>query len=119
MRNWSIAALLICLLGLVALLLGPWLLLGAVAFAVGLIMPTSKPGGMFWAGLLGGAALYGVTASYFDLTGGELPTLIAELFGLGSGLILGAVVALVGGLTAGLPALLGAYLRATFTPPRT
>ena len=119
MRTLGTATLLILALGFVAALVAPWWGLAAVAFAVGLATRLAVPGRIFWAGLLGGGLLWGLSAAYFDLSGGALPARIADLFGLGSGLVLGLTVALVGGLTAGLAGLIGAYLRATIQPVQT
>lgn len=112
MKTLLAAAALIFVLGVVGMALGPWYLLPAVSFAVGAALRTRTPGAMFGAGLVAGAALWAGGALWYGLSAGELPALVAELFGVGSALTLGAVVALAGGLTAGLFALLGAYSRA-------
>jgi len=116
MRTWVQASLAILVLGLIGLILGPWWTLAVVAFLVGVSVRFAVPGRSFWIGMVTGFVLWGGAAAWFDLTGGSLPTMIAELFGLGTGLVLGVVIALFGGLTAGIFALLGSYLRATIQP---
>ena len=104
-------------LGLVGLAVGPWWTLAAVAFAVGLALRPRRAGGMFAPGALAGAALWGGGALWFGLSAGELPGHVAELFGLGSGAGLAAVVCAVGAFTAGAFAVCGAYLRAVVRGP--
>lgn len=107
-----IALAVILVLGLIAVSIGPWWWLAVVAFGVGFVVRPRRAGSLFFSGLLAGALVYAVGALIFSLGDATLPARIAELFGLGSAVVLGFVIALVGGVSAGVAALLGGYTRA-------
>ena len=113
----ALAAAIIFVGGLIGSVLGGWWLLAAIAFVVGLATRTRWPAALLLAGFVAGAALWALGALWFGASAGSLPSLIAQLFGVGSPLALGILVAVAGGLTAGLFASLGAYARAVVRGP--
>ena len=112
---WLVLAYLV--LAVVALLLAPWWGLAVVSLLYGLAWRTTSPGLAFWPGLSVGAVAFLLGAVLFGGTG-DLPDMLAELFGLGGRWSLFLVMALVGGLLAGVCAMTAAYASAVARPRR-
>ena len=117
-KNPVLAFGLLLVLGFISHLFLSWVWFLPLAAVVGFAVRPSIPGSLFWSGFLAGAIIWASGALFYGSGGGELPARIAELFGLGSALVLGIVISIVGGLSGGLFMVAGAYLRATIQGPK-
>lgn len=106
-----ISILLIAALSFIAGLYGPWWTIAIVAFLVALVIPQSI-GRSFLAGFIAVLLLWILLALVKDMSNdSSLSTKVAQLFKLGSGLLLVITTGLIGGLVGGLAAMSGASLR--------
>jgi hypothetical protein len=110
-RKLFFAFLLTVVLGLLSIGFGTWWWFLVVAAVIGFTIRARHPSLLFWTMLLAGAATYAIGGLWFSIGDGDLPSRIAQIFGLGSAAVLLLVTSIVGGLSAALFGALGAYLR--------
>lgn len=102
------------ILGAVGELFLPWWSMALAAFLVAIPL-TSKGPSAFWSGFAAIALLWGGYALFIGFnTDFILSSKIAELFQVGSPIILVALTGILGGLVGGLSSLTGCYLKALY-----
>lgn len=108
MKNIS-ALLLIFGLGWLLTYIGPWYLLALAGFAGGLLTANQWRGLLI--GFLGGFILWSIQLVVLkQASASDLPERMAELIGVGSGIILLGISASIGGLVSGFGAAAGGAL---------
>ena len=110
-RKIFFAFLFTVILGLLSLSIGTWWWFLVVAAVIGFTVRARHPSMLFWTMLLAGAVAYAIGGLWFSAGDGDLPSRIAQIFGMGSALVLMLVTSIIGGLSAALFGGLGAYLR--------
>ncbi len=109
--KFFIGIILVALGGWLSSLFLPWWGICLFAFLIGIALDL-KPASGFFAGLLGGMILWGLSATLIDVQNqGILSGKMGELFGGLEGWALIAITALIGGLLGGMGCLTGTLLR--------